>query len=73
VLWIASVLVVVAAVVLIAATLRGTAQATTELRDEAMRLGELRSALENLQVEAGVTRQAIDGIRARSRRRPVAR
>jgi hypothetical protein len=73
VLWIASVLFVAAAVVLIAAMMRGTAQATIDLRDEAKGFDELRTALVDLRAEADVTRETIDRIRARTRRSPVGR
>ena len=58
---------------LIAATLRKTAEATIELRDECAQLEELRSALVDLRHEADITRATIDRIRSRPDRSRVDR
>ena len=73
VLWIASLLFLAAGAVLIAATLRKSAEATIDLRDECAQLDELRSALIDLQHEADITRATIDRIRSRSDRPRVDR
>jgi type II secretory pathway component PulJ len=65
VLWVVSLLFLAAGAVLIAATLRKSAEATMDLRDECARLEELRSALVDLRLEADVTRATIDRIRSR--------
>jgi hypothetical protein len=59
--------------VFISATLRKTAQATVDLRDECARLEELRSALAELRHEADITRTSMDRIRTRSDRPPTDR
>lgn len=64
-LWVASLLFVAAGAVLISATLRKSAAATIELRDECAQLEELRTALVDLRLEADVTRATIDRIRSR--------
>ena len=73
VLWVASLVLLAAGAVLIAATLRKTAEATIGLRDECAQLDEVRSALADLRREADVTRAAVDGIRSRSERSRVDR
>ena len=73
VLWIASLLFLAAGAVLISATLRKSAEATIDLRDECAQLDELRSALTALQHEADITRATIDRIRSRSDRPRVDR
>jgi hypothetical protein len=73
VLWVASLLFLAAGAVLIAATLRKSAEATIDLRDECARLEDLRSALLELRLEADVTRATIDRIRSRSDRSRVDR
>jgi len=57
--------------VFISATLRKTAQATVDLRDECAQLEELRSALAELRHDADVTRTNLDRIRTRSDRPPI--
>jgi hypothetical protein len=71
VLWIASLLFLAAGAVLISATLRKTAGATIDLRDECSQLDELRSALVDLRQEADITRATIDRIRSRPDRSRV--
>ena len=71
VLWVAPLLFLAAGAVLISATLRTSAQASIDLRDECARLEELRSALLALRHEADSTRATIDRIRSRSDRSPV--
>jgi type II secretory pathway component PulJ len=73
VLWIASLLFLAAGAVLISATLRKTAEATIDLRDECTQLDELRSALVELRHEADITRATIDRIRSRPDRSRVDR
>ena len=73
VLWIASLLFLAAGAVLISATLRKSAEATIDLRNECAQLDELRSALTDLQHEADITRATIDRIRSRSDRPRVDR
>jgi hypothetical protein len=73
VLWIACLLFVAAGTVLISATLRKTAEATIDLRDECAQLDDLRSALVDLRAEADITRATIDRIRSRPERSPVDR
>jgi hypothetical protein len=53
---------------LLAATVRKSAEATIDLRDECAQLEELRSALTDLRHEADLTRATIDGLRSRGRR-----
>jgi uncharacterized protein (DUF3084 family) len=65
VLWIASLVIIAAGAVLISATLRKTAEATIDLRDECAQLDQLRSALAELRQEADVARASIDRIRSR--------
>ncbi len=64
-LWVAPLLVIAAGAAWLAATLRTTAAATVELRDECAQLEELRTALADLQVEADGTRATLDRIRSR--------
>jgi type II secretory pathway component PulJ len=71
VIWVASLLILAAGTVLISATLRKSAQATMELRDECAQLEELRSALADLRHEADITRASVDRIRSRPGRSPV--
>jgi hypothetical protein len=59
--------------VLITVTLRNSAQATSELRDECVQLDELRSALVDLRYEADVARARVERIRSRSSRSSVDR
>jgi hypothetical protein len=58
-------LLVAAGAVLIAVSLRRTAEATIGLRDECAQLEELRLALVDLRLEADITRASIDRIRSR--------
>jgi hypothetical protein len=62
-----------AGAVLITATVRKTAEATIDLRDESVQLEELRSALIDLRQEADITRATIDRIRSRPDRSRVDR
>jgi type II secretory pathway component PulJ len=71
VIWVASLLFLAAGAVLTTATLRKTAQATVDLRDECLQLDELRSALVELRQEADLTRAGIERIRSRSGRSSV--
>jgi hypothetical protein len=70
---VASLLFLAAGAVLITATLRKTAQATIDLRDECVQLDALRSALVDLRHEADVTRASIERVRSRSNRSSVDR
>ncbi|MEY2423966.1 MAG: hypothetical protein QOI95_4033 [Acidimicrobiaceae bacterium] len=72
-LWVASLLFLAAGAVLITATVRKTAEATIDLRDESVQLEELRSALIDLRQEADITRATIDRIRSRPDRSRVDR
>ena len=71
VLWVASLVVLAGGAVFISATLRKTAQATLDLRDECAQLEQLRSALADLRHEADITRASMDRIRSRPERPPV--
>jgi hypothetical protein len=73
VIWVVSLLFLAAGAVLITATLRKTAQATIDLRDECVQLDELRSALVDLRQEADATRASIERVRSRSSRSPADR
>jgi hypothetical protein len=73
VIWVASLLFLAAGTVLITATLRKTARATIELRDECALLGELRSELAGLRHDADAARAGIERVRSRPRRSPAGR
>jgi hypothetical protein len=72
-LWVASLLFLAIGAVVMAATLRKTAEATVELRDECVRLDELRSALDDLRQESDIARGTMDRIRSRPDRLQVDR
>ena len=73
VLWVASLLVLAAGTVLIAATLRKMAEATIALRDECGRLDQLHLALVDLRHDADVVRATVARIRSRPDRNPDSR
>jgi cytochrome c-type biogenesis protein CcmH/NrfF len=73
VVWVVPLLFLAAGAVLIAATLRKSAEATLRLRDECAELEQLRSALVELGQEADTARATIDRIRSRPERSRVDR
>jgi uncharacterized protein (DUF3084 family) len=64
VLWVVPLLFLAAGEVLIATSLRTSAQAAVQLRDECAQLEQLRAALVDLRHEADTARAAIDRIRS---------
>ncbi|MEY2433851.1 MAG: hypothetical protein QOC92_3576 [Acidimicrobiaceae bacterium] len=73
VLWVVSLLFLAAGAVLITLTLRKSAEATIDLRDECAQLDELRSTLVDLRHEADATRASIERLRSRASRSPADR
>ena len=71
VLWVLPLLCLTVGAVLVTLAMRETTSTTVALRDECLRLGELRAALVDLGTEGDIARAHLDDLRHRGGRTPV--